>query len=296
MSKGAQEEEGLVRLDPQALIRAAIESGAGIETLERLVALAKDVRAQQAKEAWYHAMAEFQRLCPPVIKSAVAKIPTKSGGSYSYKYAPLDEITSAIRPIMGELGLSIAWLAAKMTSAEVSVICRVSHELGHFEESGEITMPIQKYEGTGASEPQRSAIAMTYAQRYSLRAITGLVPEDDRDAEDHQEKGTVVEMPKRKSETVASAPAQTREGLVWFGALTDIDEKKSSKGAKFWVATGNDEDGKGRTTFSTFSSTIMTELVKFLGTGDQMEITYTWKESGGKSYNNIDAVRALEAS
>lgn len=175
------QESSLARLDPQALITKALETGAGIDTLERLVALAKDVREVQAKEAWYEAMAEFQRKCPAIKKTKEARIATRSGPGYAYRYAPLDEIMSVIQPVMGPLGLSVSW-RSRVEPTQVVVSCRVSHTLGHHEESGEIAMPIVQGDGTGATPPQRVGIAATYAKRYSLLGIIGLAPEDDDDA------------------------------------------------------------------------------------------------------------------
>lgn len=181
-----REERGLSRLDPQALITTAIEKGAGIDTMERLVALAKDIRDVQAKEAWYSAMAEFQRTCPPIKKTRTAKIQT-ARASYTYSYAPLDEIMSVIQPVMGPLGLSVSW-HSRVDTDKVVVTCRISHTLGHHEESGEIAMPIVQGDGTGANAAQRVGIAATYAKRYALLGIIGLAPEDDDDA-GHQGNG-----------------------------------------------------------------------------------------------------------
>src|SRR3990167_1643800 len=169
------QETTLARLDPQALITKALETGAGIETMERLVALAKDVREVQAKEAWYEAMAEFQRTCPPIKKTASAKIQTRGGGSYTYRFAPLDEIMSTIQPKMGPLGLSVSW-RSRVEPDKVVVSCRISHTLGHHEESGDIAMPVMQGE-MGANPAQRVGIAATYAKRYSLLGIIGMAPE-----------------------------------------------------------------------------------------------------------------------
>jgi hypothetical protein len=179
----ATREATLMRLDPQALIAKAIDAGAGIDTIERLVALAKDIREVQAKEAWYAAMAEFQETCPTIYKTNKANIPTRSGGGFSYSYAPLDEILSVVQPVMGKLGLSVSWTHRFEAATAVSN-CRISHELGHHEESGDVTIPIDKSEdGRGASSAQRVGIAMTYSKRYSLLAAIGKAPEDDEDGD-----------------------------------------------------------------------------------------------------------------
>ena len=213
-------EAQLARLDPQSLIAQAITAGAGIDTMERLVALAKDVREVQAREAWYAAMAEFQRSCPSIKKTAKAKIQTRGGGAYEYKYAPLDEIMAVIQPVMGPLGLSVSWRSTVEKEAVV-VSCRVSHTLGHHEESGGISMPVGQGDG-GANPAQRVGIAATYAKRYSLLGIIGMAPEDDDDAASAhptpEPKGTpdasavISEAQERRFHAIASGAKWDDEG------------------------------------------------------------------------------------
>ena len=180
--------QGLARLDPQALISQAIQAGAGIEALERLVALATTVRAMQAREAWYASMAEFQRRCPVIKKTKTAKIRTRTGPGYEYKFAPIEQILSPeVRAVLADVGFSVSWRRPGVTASSVTVSCRVSHVLGHHEESGDVAMPVSQQaagdEASGATPAQRVGIASTYAERYALKAILGLVAEDDDDTE-----------------------------------------------------------------------------------------------------------------
>ncbi len=166
-------------IDPQALIAAAIEKGAGVDTLERLVALAKDIRAVTAREAYNEAMAEFSKRCPSIKKSRTATIPTRGGGSYSYTYSPLDEVCAIVDPILSDLGLSKRWTSPKYEADKVSISCVVSHRLGHAEESGPVTIPIML---DGRMNPGQSVgSSLTYAKRYSLQNVLGIAPEDDDD-------------------------------------------------------------------------------------------------------------------
>jgi hypothetical protein len=169
------------RLDPQALIDKAIVAGASIDTLERLVTLAKDVRQMTAREAFFEAKAEFQRRCPAIKKTKTARIPTRSGASFSYSYAPLEEIIAMVDPLLSELGFSKSWKQKPETNG-VAANCILSHKMGHEEESGFITMPYGSDDGR-MNGAQRVGSAMTYARRYSLLAILGLAPEDDDDAQ-----------------------------------------------------------------------------------------------------------------
>jgi hypothetical protein len=175
------ESKALARIDPQALLTKAVEGNASIEVLERLVALAKDVREVQAREEWHEAMAEFHQRVPCIRKTRTAKIATRTGAGYTYAYAPLSEIMETIRPVLGDLGLSVSW-TSRIEAKQVVVICRISHSLGHVETSGEVSMPIgEATDGTGANPAQKVGISLTYAKRYSLLSIAGLAPDEDSD-------------------------------------------------------------------------------------------------------------------
>ena len=202
------ETKALVRIDPQYLIQKAVEANASIETLERLVALAKDVREVQAREAWHEAMAEFQRRCPSIKKTNTAQIATAKG-YYSYKYAALDEIMETIRPLLGELGLSVSW-SSRVEPQRVVVACRIAHALGYSENSGEISMPVpDSQDRSGGNPAQRVGSALTYARRYSLLQVTGLAPEDDDDAQGVGKPGRYAkpESPVGPTETATPSPS-----------------------------------------------------------------------------------------
>jgi hypothetical protein len=165
-------------LNPQALIAAAIDKGASIETLERLVQLAKDIRAITAKEAYNKAIAEFQRRCPPIKKNRAMVVQ----GRPTYRYGDLGEIIATISPLMGELGLSKSWEAVHASKPNhVASVCIISHELGHSERSGPTEIPYGT-DGNRMNAAQSVGSAKTYAKRYSLCDALGISPEDDDDA------------------------------------------------------------------------------------------------------------------
>lgn len=173
----------IARLDPQKLIATAIEGGAEIGVLERLFALAKDYKAEQAKEAFYAAKAAFFKECPPIKKLSTAKITTKSGGHYSYNYTELGDIGAIVNPILGKFGLSVSWKAPKLEAGKVVVCCILAHELGHSEESGDIELPVDtSHSDRGANPAQRVGAAITYASRYALMMVLGIATVDDDDA------------------------------------------------------------------------------------------------------------------
>src|SRR5690606_8674966 len=112
------------------LLARAVEAGASVEALERLVALKERVDAEQARRAYFEALAAAQEEMPEVPKSRTAQIATRSGASYSYRYAALEDITRTIRPILRKHGLSYAWDVTQGENALV-VTCVLRHVDGH---------------------------------------------------------------------------------------------------------------------------------------------------------------------
>jgi len=202
--------------DPQALLARAIEVGAGIETIERLVSLAKEVRAFQAREAWYTAMAAFQANLPEIKKTLTARIQGRA--QFSYTYAPLDEMLAAVRPVLGAHGLSVSWRTPAPQPDRVSVACRVAHELGHVEDSGEVSTPIDNT--SSATPPQRVGSAMTYCRRYSMMNILGIAPEADDDA-----NGAPEEPEKRSASAPRTAPLDE-----WIQAIEETQSPTALQG------------------------------------------------------------------
>jgi ERF superfamily protein len=256
-------------INPQALMEQALTNNVGVEVMERLVALAERVQGDIARRAWYDAMAQFQHDCEPITKNETASIRT-SGGSYSYSYATLDEITGKVMAAMGPLGLSISY-RLKYEAQRVAGVCRVSHSLGHFEESGEVSIPVETG-SMGANSAQRIGIAAAYVKRYALLAITGLAPEKD----ESQPPSATVREPQRVSEQ--RPPSDGEVGNVWLGTVTVLPETKTgtSKNGPWTMWTVRGHDG---TEFITFSRTDS----EFARTAGNSAVEVTWELTQRKS-------------
>jgi ERF superfamily len=168
--------------DPAALIARALSANANIETIEKLVALEERVAARRAREAWHSALAAFQAECPMIPKSREAKIPLRSGGSFSYTFAALQDVMRVVKPYMAKHGLTSRWGQSKIDATSATVVCLIAHRLGHVEDSGPVTVPVSVGdEGRGMSAAQRASSAMTYAKRMSIVNGLGVTAEDDED-------------------------------------------------------------------------------------------------------------------
>lgn len=118
------------------------------------------------------ALAAFQAEVPTIAKGRTAKI-TSTKGSYSYKYAALEDIMAAIRPVLAKHGLAITQNAVS-ENGNVGVSTTIHHGTEAIE-SGVLLLP-------AGGTPQSAGSALTYARRYSLSAALGIATEEDDDA------------------------------------------------------------------------------------------------------------------
>ena len=117
------------------------------------------------------ALAKAQAELPVVRKSNTAKVPTKSGGGYSYTYADLADVTASVLPILAAHGLCFVCLPGPSERGLI-LTGTLLHESGEYLTA---SLPL-----SGVT-PQEIGSSLTYMRRYLLGAITGVVTDDDDD-------------------------------------------------------------------------------------------------------------------
>jgi hypothetical protein len=214
------------------LFKLAVEKG-GVDALERLAALHERMMDRDSAREFAAAMAAFQEECPPVRKTSTAKVVTKSGGSYSYAYAELDEIARTVRPILHRHGLSYSWDSTLSESgAMLRCVCTVSHANGH-KASATFEAPTEAV--TQAMSPQqRHAAALTFARRQSLIQVLGLTTCDpDADGASEPEAKITPEQVLVLEALIDKRPAGSRSRLLdWISAewnSTTLEQIPASK-------------------------------------------------------------------
>lgn len=165
-----------------SFIAKALEVNASVETMEKLFALHKEVKAEKAKEAFIRALSDFQAECPIIEKNRDVK---NKDGSLRYSYAPLDSIVSQVKGTLGKYNLSYTTDVINEPGFIVAV-CKITHVLGHSETSS-FKIPIDT-EGF-MTAPQKYASALTFGKRYAFCNALGIMTgEDDFDATDVEKK------------------------------------------------------------------------------------------------------------
>lgn len=117
------------------------------------------------------ALAAFQAEMPVVAKNKRATVPTKAGGSYTYTYADLADVTDASMPLLNKHGLAFS-ACPRGTDHGYELAGVLLHESG---ESLSGALPLH------GNSPQELGSSLTYARRYLLGCMTGIVTDDDTD-------------------------------------------------------------------------------------------------------------------
>lgn len=161
---------------PSKMIEQAVDKGADLEKLEKLLTLQERWEANEAKKAYHFAMAEFKTQPPKIKKDKRVGYDT-SKGKVGYAHASLFNVTEKINGELSKYGLSASWVT-KQNNGTISVTCRITHVKGHAEET---TLTAGADQSGSKNAIQAIGSTVTYLQRYTLLALTGLATFDQDD-------------------------------------------------------------------------------------------------------------------
>ena len=116
------------------------------------------------------ALAAVQGELTVIAKTELAKVPTKTGGSYSYTYANLAGVSGAVLPLLSRHGLAFITMPTLNEKDRLVLAWELVHE------SGENRTGVYPLVGV---TPQEIGSAITYARRYILSSVTGAATDDD---------------------------------------------------------------------------------------------------------------------
>jgi hypothetical protein len=163
------------RYDQEALTfaqRVALDPSIDVERLSRIIDMERDSDRYKAERAFAKAMAEMQPKLP-----AIEKIGDNS--HLKSKYAKLEDIQSAIKPLLSEHGFSVRWTSETIDS-KIHVTCVVTHKDGHSERDT-LPLPVMT-DNKGVNVLQQHGITMSYGKRYTLCNVLGIqLGGDDQD-------------------------------------------------------------------------------------------------------------------
>lgn len=177
------EGRAVTAVTPMQMLQLAVERGADMAQLEKLMDLQERWEKNQARKAFDAAMAAAKAKIKPIVKKREVDF-TSQRGRTNYVYEDLALIATEIDPILSEFGLSYRY-RSKQEGARLSVTCVISHRDGFSEET---TLTASNDESGNKNSIQAIGSAATYLQRYTLKLALGLSAAKDDDGQ-----GTTVE-------------------------------------------------------------------------------------------------------
>ena len=175
-----------------------------------------DTHSEQINEL-AKALAAAQGELEPAEKNSTAAVGKE--GKLKRKYADLTAMIDAVRKVLPKHGLSIAQIVLP-SEGVAHVRTMLMHESGQWLAS-ECRMP---YDNTGSKNAiQSMGSAITYARRYSLSALVGVVADDDDDGEGAWRRDDDREPPRRNAPEPAPQSKPERVDLAALAkALSEV--------------------------------------------------------------------------
>lgn len=159
---------------PMHLLQVATEKGADLDKLQQLMALQERWEANEARKAYHRAFSDFKAEAVSVVRNKLVTDGPLKGKSYAELFAVVDAVT----PALSKHGLSASWRLSKDEKDWLEVTCTITHTLGHSES---VSMGAMPDTGGAKNGIQARASTVTYLERYTILAATGLAARNQDD-------------------------------------------------------------------------------------------------------------------
>ena len=218
---------GLATVSPAELITTALDRGASIDVIQKLLDMRDRLRAEEAEGAFREAMTRFQAECPVVIKRKKVMNKPEKGGGERFRFAPIDDIERATKSYRERNGLSHTFKTEIISEPfkGVRVTIFISHVLGHCETSS-FEVPIDT--DAFMTAPQKWHSAASFSKRIALCNGYGIITGGEDDAaesviDDNPPEETPEQKAAREKDEIVKK--QKAEAIAKLNALpTDIVE------------------------------------------------------------------------
>jgi hypothetical protein len=155
-------------MTPMQMAYALIQQGADLGSVKEMLAMSKELAADQARRAFDAAVANAKSEIPIVGKNAK--------GHNDKRYADFAAYAAALKPILAKHGLSYRFRSEQ--TERITVTCVLSHKEGHSEENS-LSGPADASGSKNAIQAIGSTLS--YLQRYTLIQALGLAAAEDDD-------------------------------------------------------------------------------------------------------------------
>lgn len=159
---------------PMGMMLAAMQQGATLEQVEKMMDLQQRWEEREAEKAFNDALAAFKSEAVEVIKRREVDF-TSQKGRTNYKHAELSDVVEAVGPALSKHGFAWSWKTEQINGL-VRVTCILKHRQGY---SDSVALEASPDQSGNKNSIQAIASTVTYLQRHTLKAITGVSEKGD---------------------------------------------------------------------------------------------------------------------
>lgn len=171
-------------MTPMAMLSIAVQQGADLDRLQKLMDLQDRFEAKEARKAYTEAVAAFKAEAPVVTKD-------KDNLQYGSRYSSIGNTVTTINPTLSKFGLSASWDVDQSDAIEVT--CILAHKAGHSESRKIKASP----DDTGKKNAlQQIKSTVTYLKLATFELVTGIAStEANQDDDGNSSSGDKKGMP-----------------------------------------------------------------------------------------------------
>lgn len=153
---------------PDSLLVLAVEQGADLDKLEKLMDLKERHDAGIARKAYFLAIAEFKKIPLLITKDKV-------NNQYNSRYTSKGNLVNTVNIELSKFGLTARW-DIHQEAEDITVTCILTHAEGHSEQ---ISLTAPPDDSGSKNTIQQIKSTKTYLEIATFEAVTGVASMDD---------------------------------------------------------------------------------------------------------------------
>ena len=196
-------------MTPMSVIQLAVQQGASVEQLSKLMDLQERYEATEARKEFVAALNAFKAEPPALTKNKQVSF---GQGKTSYKHATLDQVSGVIGAALSKVGISHRWDTEQLDGGAIRVTCVLTHARGHSERT-----VLQASPDASGSKNSIQAVGstVTYLQRYTLLSATGMAVSDGTDDDGRQGKKMADSVFADFQAAIEELPDEAAAKILW---------------------------------------------------------------------------------
>lgn len=151
----------------QFLMEALRDPGIPADKLQIMLQMRREILADQARESYQQAFADFSAELPPVERDGMVDL-----GKGRYPFTTYEQMDRVLRPLLSKHGLSLQFWSSEAENRDIIVVHGALIGHGWQRES---VYPVPPDTGPGRNALQARGSAQTYAKRYLADLLCNIV-------------------------------------------------------------------------------------------------------------------------